>query len=422
MRFEFLTPGKRVRKLRKELRMTQAEISKGFSRNLISLIENEKMELTPSITRKIVNNINNKIKANNINKELLTSEDLIKSKIGQVIVFVNEVTVNIKNDKIGSIKKTDKTIEYTIKLIQDYKIENKYMLNLLKSATDYYYKNKEYSKCKMYCVKCIHLSGIMGEKIYTLEGILTIAAIYYIDKDYKQALQYNNYATYIMDTDHIYNQTYRKKILYNSAICYINIDETDTALELLNELKQYNLAENQLVDIESMEASCYLKNNMIETAKQIYNKLKVKTSSNETLGTIHYNLAEIYIEEENLEQASKEFKTCIKHREIAKSRQLAKTLYESALVERKKENIKGAKELLIKSIKNKHAENEYYLELLNIYIEENNDKEIEGLIKLIEDNNLKEVNSVWIETIDYYLEKDINKCKYLLKKIKSNRI
>ena len=56
---EILSPGQKIRKIRSELKIYQKEITGGeITRELVSIIENDKSALTPAVAQIITDNIN----------------------------------------------------------------------------------------------------------------------------------------------------------------------------------------------------------------------------------------------------------------------------------------------------------------------------------------------------------------------------
>ena len=78
---EILSSGKKIKRIRKELGLKQHEITKGeVTRNLISIIENDKAALTEKVAKVIADNINMACSEQNIDyhvsaKYLLESEE-----------------------------------------------------------------------------------------------------------------------------------------------------------------------------------------------------------------------------------------------------------------------------------------------------------------------------------------------------------
>ena len=74
-----LTPGEKIKKIRKDFKIKQSDITGGkITRNLISLIENNRAELTESTAKIICNSINSICEKRNIDF-MMTSDDLLKN-------------------------------------------------------------------------------------------------------------------------------------------------------------------------------------------------------------------------------------------------------------------------------------------------------------------------------------------------------
>ena len=74
-----LTPGEKIKKIRKDFKIKQRDITGGkITRNLISLIENNRADLTVSTAGIIVSSINDICKKRDIDFKM-TTDDLLKN-------------------------------------------------------------------------------------------------------------------------------------------------------------------------------------------------------------------------------------------------------------------------------------------------------------------------------------------------------
>ena len=75
---EILSPGQKIKKIRKDLKINQKDVSGGkITRELISIIENDKSTLTPAVAEIIAENINKICRERNLDYTL-SSEYLLE--------------------------------------------------------------------------------------------------------------------------------------------------------------------------------------------------------------------------------------------------------------------------------------------------------------------------------------------------------
>ena len=86
-----LTPGEKIKKIRKDFKIKQSDITAGkITRNLISLIENNRADLTVSTAGIIVSSINDICKKRDIDFKM-TTDDLLKNNTIQADKMLSDI-------------------------------------------------------------------------------------------------------------------------------------------------------------------------------------------------------------------------------------------------------------------------------------------------------------------------------------------
>ncbi|WP_346889938.1 hypothetical protein [Clostridium sp. UBA1056] len=247
---EILSSGQKIRKIRKELKINQKEITGGeITRELISIIENDKSTLTPAVAQIVTDNINRICKEKNIDFSLNTEyllED-IDSQINKIASkYIDFLSIN--EDDIS--KDFSKTIEKIESFLIKYDVREKKMI-IYEKLGDIFRRQKKYNESYIYYVKAFEnhnglFNGIRLSSILQKLGCICI----YLRKD-KEALDFNNLAL-------MYNynipEDLRFKVLHNNALAYMNLKEYDRALleikhienTFKNLTKQYTFSSNVL--------------------------------------------------------------------------------------------------------------------------------------------------------------------------------
>ena len=97
---EILSSGKKIKRIRKELGLKQHEITKGeVTRNLISIIENDKAALTEKVAKVIADNINMACSEQNIDYHV-SAKYLLESEEYQAERVVDKYLENLAVDNL----------------------------------------------------------------------------------------------------------------------------------------------------------------------------------------------------------------------------------------------------------------------------------------------------------------------------------
>lgn len=302
---EILTPGEKVKKIRKVIGASQQDIAGDkITRNLISQIENGKTNLVLSTAEIICNNIkifmknhiNNSIKNLEITPELLLEDEevqanriaeeylkelrmlkleehnnvIVKDKLVEIENFLKKWTVDFKKEVeiyelMSSILfKLDQPCESVHKIQTAIDLAMKY--NLYKDAV----------KLMITSSKMLYESG--GSQLETVRNI--------------------NIALNLYNESNISSPDLLKNIYFNLSVLYSELDMYDTSLEYLNKLiSDFKLSIKEELDINLLKAICYEDTKQFKQAEKLYLEIldiSLKHSYNITTSKIYNSLGSLY--------------------------------------------------------------------------------------------------------------------------------
>ena len=120
---EILSSGKKIKRIRKELGLKQHEITRGeVTRNLISIIENDKAALTEKVAKVIADNINMACSERNIDYHV-SAKYLLESEEYQAERVVDKYLENLAVDNLQIVDEIEEFLiiyDFTDKKISIY--------------------------------------------------------------------------------------------------------------------------------------------------------------------------------------------------------------------------------------------------------------------------------------------------------------
>lgn len=411
--FNILTPGEKIKNIRDQFNFKQEDITCGdITRNLVSIIENNKANLTESVAKTLATGINNLCKERNINFSV-TEEYLLEDVVSQAKKVADEYILYINNlPKNEIINISDKLTEIDV-FLKTYNAEEKKSL-LYRAIAKKFIEIKLYSKATDYYLKAYE-SSINNKS--TINILISLGACCSYLSKYDEAL---NYYKLLLDLSKDVQPTYVAK--FNIALCNKKLKKYDEALNYLYELKE-NFKEIPPTvitqyEVDNLIGICLLNLNSYNKAISIFKDLlKNSLSENDEVITLT-NLADVY-------DATKDYKSLKKVCDKIKDRieispdfmnsyegdiyiSLAKNLihigdieYSKALLLKALESFKlGDSKICLESIEDTFAN------LLNLYINESDTDKIDFLknefFELIQKEMLPKGSITALRFIKYY--------------------
>lgn len=232
---KILKPGERLKELRKKLQLKQEELAgEKFSKNYISMFENN---------RRNINAINASYLANKINEFSEKKGMDIKINTSYLLKGQRDIAYDKCENWLREIE-TDlslSNVEINFKAYKCLLLAAKYKLDALKGKALYLkgidsFKNKRYD--------CAITQFLDSARYYSKErdfGFIVkiyeqVGICLYESGEFKQALIYFNLADTIIMSDYS-NELSSENINYYKALCYYHLGEYNIAKRIINEDK-----------------------------------------------------------------------------------------------------------------------------------------------------------------------------------------
>ncbi|MDF2673392.1 MAG: Xre family DNA-binding domain and repeat containing protein [Clostridiales bacterium] len=413
---EILSPGKKMKRIRKDLKIRQQDITGGvITRELISIIENDKSKLTPNVAQIVTDNINRICLERNIDFTLDVSyllEDIItqeNKEADKYIEFLCNNGDNVSNNLTDDINKIEK-------FLMNCDIREKKMI-IYEKIGDILKKRKEYSKCSIYYIKAFENYDRSLSYISLVKLLQKIGSVFIILTKYREALDFNNLA--LSYTDNI-TADLKYKLLFNSVLAHIYLKKYNEALNGIDYIEATfkNLTRQSSFELSVLKVNCLrwlkLYSDALQLNENLLNSLAPSETENRIL--ITGNIIDIYTVFKDTKKVTTYLDRIIYlvnhfvdmdssyhgpniYRQIGLSahligdKQLAKKYYENSIKACKKHrNI----DVLEKSLD----------DYLSILIEEKNEIELNKfkneLIELVSQDIIKQNNISTFKLINYY--------------------
>lgn len=291
---EILSPGQKIKKIRKELKINQKEITGGeITRELISIIENDKSTLTPTVAHIITDNINRICKERNIDFNLDT-QYLLEDINAQTNKIASKYIDFLCNNEDNISKDFTKDIEEIELFLMKYDVPEKKMI-IYEKIGDILKKQKEFNRSYIYYIKAFENHNRLFNNICLFNLLQKLGGIcIYLGKE-KEALDFNNLAL-------VYNNTIpeelRLKVIYNNTLAYIHLKEHDKALIEIEHVEKTfkHLTKIDIFELNVLKVNCLRYKRFYSEALKI-NKSMLSTLSNddtESIILITANILDIY--------------------------------------------------------------------------------------------------------------------------------
>lgn len=415
---DFLSPGKRLKALRKQLNIKQVELEAiGVSRNYISMVESDKRNLTGKTLEKFLNFMQNKADAMDINVNLDTNYLLMPEKEEARNYCNMKLKSTLNHEGLNEVINIGKKYNLIDILVTVYFLKANLLYDefLYDTAFIYYYNildiynnnNNDNNKGYIYLKLAICKLSVLSYE----------EALAYLFKSYFYCDKFND-------------KTNLQKCIFNIALTYKKINEYDNSLLYIDKfLNMINPKEqiNQYIDAIVIKCNCYVNKGDFKTSIDIYNSTinYFDNIPNISLGYIYTNLGENYLNLNDLDQSLTYFDKAIQIRTLYDGSTLSHSLIDKAQVLIKqslyKESVYLIKEGILLAEKYDDIEciiKSYEL-LEDIYIKLNDKDNLEEIYFLLIEN-LKGVNSlkllgIYIKLSIFYTENNnIDKSKEFL--------
>lgn len=319
---EFLTPGQRIKKLRKMLNLKQHELQgKKVKRNFISMIENDKRGLSSDTAKHLSQKFIKRANELGINLYIDEAYLLMSQEEEARQYCLNELSKNLNLDALDYIN--DISIRFNLKDVE--------MYALIKKG-DYYFEAKEYSKALTNYVKA--LNNIMTNRQYEAYLFNRLGLCKMNELHYTEALEFFSVA-YLLAGDNNDLIT-RKNSIYNISLCHRKIFDFEISIKYINEFLTLCNRDEELISYvyaNVIKANSYRDLKEFDSALEIYEHLRQSIDINSPIAAYVYdNLGLLYSEFSEYEKALECLDISQKIRTDADIENLAKSLIDKASI------------------------------------------------------------------------------------------
>ncbi|ABY94080.1 MULTISPECIES: tetratricopeptide repeat protein [Thermoanaerobacter] len=421
---EFLTPGERVKKIRKMLKMKQRELkSENITRGFISMIESGRSTMSKETASIIADKFNKRAQELGIDLNI-DGNYLLMTPAEEAEYYCIQ-----KLEEIRSLEDLNELKEI-FEIADKYKIKRVTALAYVKIG-DIMYSSCNYQDAFTNYYKALDillLNNIKDQLPYTYNmlgackvNMLEFSeAIIYFDK----AIEY---------ADEINAIDIKNKAIYNSALCYRCIGQPIIAIDYIDKYLSTGDKEKDFVHYiyaNSIKANCYRDMGNYEKALEIFKRLvgEIVDEEHHLLGYLYTNIGEIYMEKNNFKESLEYFNKAERIRRKKDENLLGHTLIEKANLYIKMKLYDEARSLLEEGleISYRNSDIEYVVKgsylLIEVYKQLGSKQAIIEIYKKMIDvlqgtSNKKEVLKVYIELSLLYIEdNDITNSSYYLQK------
>lgn len=332
---EFLTPGEKIKRMRKMLGIKQDELAGDkFARNFISMLESGRRNLTLETATTLAKEFNRIAWAKGLTINV-TAEYLMASKEEDAHNYYYNIVM--ESSEIMAI-------EEVIKYSTDYNFID-ILIIAYEKLGNIYYEQTEYSKARTNYFEVLELAHQIGDKnklsyLYNKVGKCKLQLL-----DYNEAITFFNkgYA-YAIECNHDEN---KKNILFNLALCNKRLGNYDDAIYLISEYMSLNNQESErdtYLNAMLLKINCYIETEEYVKSLYLYDNLlnTLKDSEIELKSYIYNNMGLAYFYLENFETSLSYFDMALKLRKDCNVQGMAHTMIDKSRVYVKQEKYQEA--------------------------------------------------------------------------------
>lgn len=411
--FKIKTPGEKIKDIREQLNFKQEDITGGeITRNLVSILENNKANLTENVAKLLSQSINNLCKEKGIDFSI-TEEYLLESVVSQAKKIANEYIEYINALPSEEITKIQPKLTEIDLFLRTYNTEEKRSL-LYRTIGNKFIDIKNYYKAINYYLKAYESS--LDTKS-TINILLRLGTCFTYLSNYNEAINYYNL---LLDISNDVQPIYVAK--FNIALCHKELGQFEESLKYLYDLKDsFKTIKSDYIqefEVDNRIGICLYKLKAFNKSIAIFKALLQDCTSDKQELMILTNLADIYRETNDYVTLRK---VCTKISDKIKNTADFMDKLQGYLYMSLSENLMAIGEkdtalsLLLKALESyKSRESELMLDdvtklivnILNIFIQDNDKDNINylqnELFELIEKDLYPRYNLASLKFIKYY--------------------
>lgn len=389
---KLLSPGKKLKQLRKKYGITQNELTRnGLKRTTLSMIETENNNLTPKTGALITQNINEILEERGID-ERIDLEYLLESIESQIEQKLLEYIEQLDND--------EELVSDVLEKINYYKYQLKssiVIFDISKKVGDIYFKQGRYFEALVsYTTIFEHLLDVYEKRDIHLifSSIFNCLACYYYLRRHKESLGFYKLIEKIIDS---FTRTEKFLLLKLYLATKMELEEYNDCLEKLDEVnRKYKMDTMEELELIIIEAECNLKMKNYYNAKELLDFIK-KEDDIKLVLFAKIKEAIIYADISDIPNLEKSIDFINEEMDLVDEKNIYKKelYYDYALCLLKLNRFDLAEKYLLKSIDIYNAKNYLSMELLiNLYLEKEMKESLVDLSKKLS-------NCIDLKYIDY---------------------
>jgi len=334
---EILSPGEKVKKIRKVIGASQQDIAGNqITRNLISQIENCKTNLVLSTAEIICNNIKTFMK-NNVNNSIknleITPELLLEDEETQANNIAEKYLKELRKLRISTQSEKFKIMVQDIeKFLEKWNVSYKLRVEIYEVISDVYFNYNDYNKSILRLQNSLDITMRENDYENSLRIMLDLSKRVYINGgDTLQQLMTTHSALNLYTHNNLNNKDLLKRIYFNFALYYSEVNMHNNSIEFLDKLfKEFDLSIKESLDIKLLKANCYEETGQYKLAEELYLNildLSLEKSSYTITSKVYNSLGSLYRLAGEYENSLKYIDHSIKIKDNIDERNYAKTLY-----------------------------------------------------------------------------------------------
>lgn len=305
---DILSPGEKIRKIRKEFKIRQHEITGGeITRNLISIIENDKANLTQGVAEILSENIN-KVCADKGMDFRITTEYLLETKESQANRIADSYIEYLGNSDVVNRENFEDKVREIEAFLSVYDIFEK-KVTIFERLGYIFKSERDYYKAYTYYIKAYENSSRIFKDIRLFKLLLNTGFCCLRLKKYKETLDFNRLAL-------LYNgnipEDIHYKILLNNVLAYKNLNDYEKALAEIQRIENIFNKDIDKFDILTLKANCLKLKKFYKDSLQIHEQLlnNINEEDIEKKMIALCNILEIYIELNDTKNIKKYIDRC----------------------------------------------------------------------------------------------------------------
>jgi len=288
--------GQNLRQIRKKFRLKQYEISGAeVTRNLISLIENDRTPLHERIAKLIAKNINEINEQRYVN-EYIDYKDLMEPRRykakEKADVFVDKLKKRLQNREFKDLGKDIDDIEL---FFEEWSISEK-KAELYELLGDIFYEQKDRINEYSYYTKAFEACLSLPYRRKKYELVLKLGTACIALTKYEEAIRLNNLAINSFD---ICSEKVIASLYYNNALAYKKMNLISDALKFIQQAEKHLQADKytNIKTVLILKGNCYKEIQQYDEALKIYKSLIPMLEDEddyENLCIVYINMIELY--------------------------------------------------------------------------------------------------------------------------------